>query len=437
MFPDAYYYMTVFLQAMLCAFYIGSLISYRITANKELVCLLAGALLSAGVIAADELSGVRGAAVLILPVIMLAFSVLNKGGVLIKLLASTVPLAAATALNYICVEYVHFDKGSYFYMKFVYEPELFICCSTVYIQLLVSFTVIAGLITGRRSIGSYSIRLLLTLTLFSTFAVCLLFYIFVSDVTLFYLLPMQCFFGVLSSALCMHIYHITKQQSIQRELEDELRLARLNEHYSRQYSESMKQQYAAVRSMKHDMRNSFLTVAELIRDGEYDSAYRFAKENSDAPEALQAFADTGSSVADAVINSKLSYAAGLGISTRCLSVSRISGISDIDLCSLLGNALDNAVTACAALPPDTEREISLEISCDNGRFYTFTVKNTVASSVLESNPELLTTKDDSTSHGLGTKIIRDIAKRSGGRVDLYEEDGMFCCRIAVIAACEK
>lgn len=441
MYPDLYYYLIIVFQALLCAFYIGSQRTLSRAAGRELICILIGGLLSVGIIAAELLTGVIGFATLICPAVMLVFSVTSKGGVWAKLLSSAAPLGAGTAICYHIIEHVYFDKGLLFHMKFIHEPELFSGCAVIYELLFVCFMILSGLIVNRKSIGIYNMRTLLALTLSSSAADCLLFYYSVNEVSHIYLLPLHCFFGVLTAALCLHVYNMSLQQSIQGRLENELRLSRLSEHYSRQYIESIKQQYSSVRKMKHDMQNSFLTLTELLRDGEYERAYRFAKENSDELEALQTFADTENSAANAVINSKLSYAAGLGISTRCLSVSDISGISDGELCSLLGNALDNAITACAALPEGAEREIDLDISCENERYYTILVRNTVSGPVLLRDPSLGTTKEDKSAHGLGTKIIRDIARSREGRADFYEEDGMFCCRIALIAdkaaACDK
>ena len=43
-------------------------------------------------------------------------------------------------------------------------------------------------------------------------------------------------------------------------------------------------------------------------------------------------------------------------------------------------------------------------------FYIITCSNRISSSVLESNPELTTTKEDKENHGKGMSILRDVAK---------------------------
>ncbi|TLW87894.1 sensor histidine kinase [Ruminococcus sp. KGMB03662] len=36
-------------------------------------------------------------------------------------------------------------------------------------------------------------------------------------------------------------------------------------------------------------------------------------------------------------------------------------------------------------------------------------------------------------HGLGTSIIREIARKYNGRCDFYESEGMFCCQVTLMA----
>lgn len=83
------------------------------------------------------------------------------------------------------------------------------------------------------------------------------------------------------------------------------------------------------------------------------------------------------------------------------------------------------------LPKGSDREISVEILCEE-HTYSFIIKNTISDSVLATNPELKTSRDDTDEHGYGIKILNEIAKKYKGRVDFYEEHERFCCRIDLI-----
>lgn len=237
-------------------------------------------------------------------------------------------------------------------------------------------------------------------------------------------------FSIISlAAVSILLWNVTESYSSKRALERELELSRLREHYQERYIEALRQQYDSMRKIKHDVRNRFLAIGKLLEDKKYDRAEQFISENAGRLSEMQAFIDTDNAIVNAVVNSKLSYAHELGIRTSCISVSSISGISDSDLCSVLGNALDNAIAACCSLP---DSEISVEIDRGEERFYTFIVRNTVRESVLKANPGLRPAGPGS-EHGFGTRIIRETAEKYEGRCDFYEEDSRFCCRIDMIA----
>lgn len=426
------------MQAAVTVLYIFSLFEMKRAALKYLLCVLSGGALAAGVYLCDRLWLTDGIGCVFYPVLMLVFSVsATKGGLLLRLLASVVPLSAGIGADLWYISAVRFSPHSSLKQKLTQYPELISSSVSVLIMCFVLFGISVRIIRNRKLIGRYEKRMLSALLILSAAAVLILLCFAVIREQNFGMESYLDITALLLSGLCLLIARMSEIQSRQTALENDLEFSKLREHYQQQYIDSLMQQYGTVRRIKHDMKGSFLTLTGLLRAGEYDKAYSFAKENTDALEAMQTFVDTDNAAANAVINSKLSYAAELGISTKCISVNSIKGISDSDLCSLLGNALDNAVEACTALPADIPREISLEIGCENERFYTFLIKNTVAGSVLENDPDLATTKPDKDSHGLGIKIIRSIAAKYGGRVDHYEEDGLFCCRIAVIAVHDK
>ena len=117
----------------------------------------------------------------------------------------------------------------------------------------------------------------------------------------------------------------------------------------------------------------------------------------------------------------MSEAISHGIKVEFKSISDFDELDDFDLCNLISNMFDNAITAVKNC--DTKL-IDIIISKKNN-YYIIKMSNTIPQSVLDKNPELNTTKQDKTSHGYGIKIIKDIAKKYSGEFDCYEDDGMF------------
>lgn len=207
-----------------------------------------------------------------------------------------------------------------------------------------------------------------------------------------------------------------------------MKVLSVKEQYMEQYVNNAETQYELIRKIRHDIKDQLTTVYELLTSGKTEDALEFIEQSNGIVKATMTFVQTNNPVANAIINSKLSTASTLGIKVSCITVNDFVGINELDLCDLLSNTLENAITACEAMPPDLNKFIYLEISKENN-IYTFIVKNSLDKSVISENPKLKTTKKDIINHGLGTSIIRDIVNKYSGRYDYYEIDNAFCCSI--------
>lgn len=230
---------------------------------------------------------------------------------------------------------------------------------------------------------------------------------------------------LINVVVCYLVVDLGKKNTAMRENE----LLRLQQEYNKQYVENADTEYDLIRKMRHDFRDNYSALYTLLSDGNVDSAMQHIEKHLDKLVKTETFVHTENDIVNAVINSKLSTARSFGIEATCLSVSAFYEVDDIDLCRLLSNMLENAITACNA-SHRKDKQIYLKISSDEYK-YIFNLKNTIDESVLKRNPALKTTKREKSSHGYGTKIIRDIARKYHGKCDFYEEDGFFCCSVTL------
>lgn len=212
----------------------------------------------------------------------------------------------------------------------------------------------------------------------------------------------------------------------------DMEMRSLREQHMKQFVDNANSQYELIRKIRHDIKDQLSAVYILISKDETQEAMDFIAKSNDVINGVETFVRTDNAVANSIINSKLSAASALGIKVSCITVNDFTGISELDLCDLLSNTLENALTACKNMPTEVNRFIYLEIGKEND-IYTFLVKNSIERSVLGENPKLQTTKLDKIDHGLGTKIIKDIAEKYNGRCDFYEADNMFCCQVVLMA----
>lgn len=230
---------------------------------------------------------------------------------------------------------------------------------------------------------------------------------------------------LINVVVCYLVVDLGKKNAAMRENE----VLRLQQEYSRQYVENADTEYDLIRKMRHDFKDNYSALYALLSDGNIDSAIQHIEKHLDKLVKTETFVYTENDIVNAVINSKLSTARSFGIEATCLSVSAFHEIDDIDLCRLLSNMLENAITACNT-GHRKDKQIYLKISSDAYK-YIFHLKNTIDESVLKKNPDLKTTKKNKKEHGYGTRIIQDIARKYHGKCDFYEEDGFFCCSVTL------
>ena len=81
-------------------------------------------------------------------------------------------------------------------------------------------------------------------------------------------------------------------------------------------------------------------------------------------------------------------------------VKEAAALTDIELCSLFANTLDNAIEACVKIKDREKRRITLKARSVNGHF-SYEIVNAKENKVTERNGSFETDKEDKGSHGIG------------------------------------
>ena len=197
--------------------------------------------------------------------------------------------------------------------------------------------------------------------------------------------------------------------------------------YYQNYVENANTEFNLIQKLRHDSKAIYQVLGDFLARGEIDKANSYLRKLTDIADDRIIFINTENDFANSIINARLTMAKSFGIHASCLSVNDFEGIDDTDLCRLLSNMLDNAITATSQSAAK-EKKITVNISEEIGT-YRFLVCNTIDESVLEKNPELNSTKKNKKVSGYGTKIIKDLAEKYHGKCDFYERESLFCCLV--------
>ena len=107
------------------------------------------------------------------------------------------------------------------------------------------------------------------------------------------------------------------------------------------------------------------------------------------------------------------------------AVPKTLAVSDIDLCVVIGNLIDNAVESCEKVAPENQF-IRLYIGIFQKQLY-LSVSNATSETVRKFDEQYISTKRG--NHGHGLKRINKIVDKYGGFVNRKNEPGVFVTEI--------
>ena len=105
-------------------------------------------------------------------------------------------------------------------------------------------------------------------------------------------------------------------------------------------------------------------------------------------------------------------------------------LSDIELCSILGNLLENAIEACLR-QSNSIRSITLKTHENKFTFFLL-IENTYNGRLEKQNDRFISQKNRTYSRfGIGIESVRDILNRYHGTMDIYPEQLLFKIGITI------
>ena len=194
-------------------------------------------------------------------------------------------------------------------------------------------------------------------------------------------------------------------------------LKRQYEQYriSRDNSEAINRKY-------HDLKHQI----QVIRM-ESDAARReeYLSQLEKGMQSLGVNQHTGNDVLDTILSDKQLYCSQHQITlTIVADGARLDFIETMDICSIFGNALDNAIEGVEKLADPQQRLIRVAVYTQNV-FLIIRVENYCTAQLSVVDGEYRTTKHDKDMHGYGIKSIRYTAEKYGGSVSADCSDNWF------------
>ena len=177
-----------------------------------------------------------------------------------------------------------------------------------------------------------------------------------------------------------------------------------------------------MRSFRHDIGNHFSVMSGLAKQGQYDDLEQYLEDISVDVEQMNRFILLENKPVAALINSKLAKADDNDIAFTFQSSTNTLPFSDLDLCGLLGNMLDNAIEACLHVKENPYIDVKIS---NKGSQYRICCVNPFEHEPVQKGSRFLTSKENKSIHGIGLQNIQHIVEKYNGELLINHENKTF------------
>ena len=231
-------------------------------------------------------------------------------------------------------------------------------------------------------------------------------------------------------ALCVFfmLFCVVYYKEYERKADAERRahLIRISAQQQADHIEAVKRTEQELRIIRHDMRLLLNTVAMCIENGDHDSAREMITSYISRIDGTKLNHFCCNDMVNYVLSDFSEKCKRNGISFKCnVEIDRLD-TDEMLFCSILSNALDNALNAQTELP-DGRKKIKVMMKNVDSKLL-LSVKNTMLEAPDFADGLPVATRE---GHGYGTQSIRYVTEQLGGNFQFSVQDGWFILRIVL------
>ena len=207
------------------------------------------------------------------------------------------------------------------------------------------------------------------------------------------------------------------------EKENEFKIDKMQRQF--EYYQDKQKDEERIKSIYHDMKNHLLVLEGKESTPE---TKKMAKKLHKQIEDYEDYIHTGNDFLDIIIKDKVKLAKEKNIDlTVMIDFSDIDTIEALDISTIFGNGIDNAIEAVEKLPEE-KRVILIKAGKIND-FISIVMENNYDEKAVSKNNK--TTKKDTFLHGFGISNIRNATEKYGGTCTITKDKGKFVLKVLI------
>lgn len=224
---------------------------------------------------------------------------------------------------------------------------------------------------------------------------------------------------VLLFTFIINVFFSNKYSRIENEAQQQRMAVYKLETQTRYYEEKMRDE-ERIKEIYHDMKNHLLLLEEEWGEKHSTGIENLRKEMAQ----YENYYRTGNKFVDIILKDKLTKAAEYGIHIEdSVELIDIDFIEQLDLSTVFGNLLDNAIEACRLIEEPEKRQISISSKRENN-ILVISIKNNRVCGNIKNAPKKVI-------HGYGLANVTAAVHKYEGEIDIMEGEQEFAVNIVI------
>jgi sensor histidine kinase regulating citrate/malate metabolism len=173
---------------------------------------------------------------------------------------------------------------------------------------------------------------------------------------------------------------------------------------------------------RHDMRHHLNLIRAYLADNNVAAAEKYIINIENILESAVVEKYCSNYSVNLILCSYIAKAKNeqIKVETR-INLPETTAVSDMELCVIFANAIENAINACVLVPIIDSRYLKILCKNENDKLFIQVINSYEGSILFDGDMPVSLTED----HGLGTKSIAAVAEKYGGIYSFTAENSAF------------
>lgn len=231
---------------------------------------------------------------------------------------------------------------------------------------------------------------------------------------------------ILTLAAYVLILRFFKQTREQLTLQTEQNLLMTQVAAAQVHLEALQASQEKTIIFRHDMRHHLNLISAYLADNNQAATHKYITEVETTIEDIAVKKYCSNYTVNLILSSLVAKVKNEKIAVETqIDLPEMNAISDMDLCVIFSNAIENAVHACKRVSSPNDRTLKIVCKSKNGKLF-IQITNSYEDAVTFVHDLPVNTQEN---HGLGTKSIAAVAKKYNGVYSFTAGDGVFSTSI--------